>query len=61
MPKKDGPIWNVTKTYHRDLGFMKVKSLLAWAIYFHINRLLFFIIILLSGGTLHTDALTLRG
>ena len=42
MPKKDGPIWDVTKTYHRDLGFMKVKSLLAWTIYVHISRLLFF-------------------
>ena len=42
MPKKYGPIWDVTKTYNQDLGFMKVKSLLAWTIYVHISRLLFF-------------------
>ena len=53
MPKEDGPIWDVTKTYHRDLRFMKVKFLLAWTIYFHIKWLLLFNRILLSGATLH--------
>ena len=53
MPKKYGPIWDVTKTYNQDLGFMKVKSLLAWTIYVHINRLLFFNRIYFSGATLH--------
>ena len=41
MPKMGGTIWDVTKTYHRHLRFMKVKSLLAWTLYFHINRLVF--------------------
>ena len=53
MPKKGGPIRDVTKTYHQDLGFIKGKSLLAWTIYFHRNRFLFFSKILLSGVTSH--------
>ena len=53
MPKKDGPIWDITKTCHRNLGLMNVKFFLAWTIYFHINRILFSSRILLSGATLH--------
>ena len=53
IPKKDGPIWDITKTCHRNLGLMNVKFFLAWTIYFHINRILFSSRILLSGATLH--------
>ena len=53
MPKRGRPARDVTKTHDWDLGFMKMKSLLAWTIYFHINRLLFFNRIILSGVTLH--------
>ena len=41
-PKRHGPTWDVAKTYDWDLGFIKMKSLIAWTIYFHINRILFF-------------------
>ena len=68
MPKKDGPIWDVTKTCHRDLwmpstclGFMKVKSLLAWTIYFHINRLFFSVEFFYQARPYITDILTLPG
>ena len=58
IPKRDGPIWDITKTYHQDLGFVKVKSLLAWTIYFHISRLWFFNRILLSGETSYNHTLS---
>ena len=55
IPEKDEQIGDVAETYHRDPEFMKVKSLLAWTIYFHINRLWFFNRILLSGETSHNQ------
>ena len=53
IPKKDGPIGDVGKTYHRDPGFMKVKSLLTWTIYLHISRPCFFNRIALLGENSH--------
>ena len=41
-----------------DLGFMNVKSLLAWTVYFQINRILVFSRILLSDAILYNWRLT---
>ena len=61
MRKKGGPIGDVTKTYHQELRFMKLKSLLAWTIYFHIKGFYFSVEFFYQVRPHITDALTLPG